>query len=259
MHLPATASAKKQRATPGGQRVPVHPHEHRVERLSVSPDGKLFATSNWHGYVAVWHIATSLLVRTLQGCKGTNCHAWSPDGSQLATGCTSDNASCILVWDVATGAVKVALEGQPVAIVWSHDGLKICAGYISTAARVWEVATGDLLHVLEGHRILVNSAAWSPDGTCVATGSGSPNVRVWDAAIGVEVRDLAFAGTSRCDVYCISWSPVSGLLACAHYDHAVRVWNTVTCDIVHTLQGSAPARVVAWSPDGRQLASSYHD
>ena len=115
------------------------------------------------------------------------------------------------------------------------------------------------MHGLEALDRVVTSVAWIIDGACVATGPRHWIGWVWDAAIGVEVRDLAFAGTSRCDVYCISWSPVSGLLACAHYDHAVRVWNTVTCDIVHTLQGSAPARVVAWSPDGRQLASSYHD
>ena len=112
MHVQAVAAAEAQRATRRGQCVAVQPPGTIVNEVSVSPDGKFFATCGSPlGHVAVWHTASSLLVRRLQAHPddagiGVPCHAWSPDGSQLATG---DMVGTIVVRDVATGAIKLRL------------------------------------------------------------------------------------------------------------------------------------------------------
>ena len=85
-----------------------------------------------------------------------------------------------------------------------------------------------MLHVLEGQKPFPASVAWSPDGTCVAAGTGRASVMVWDTATGVAVSDLAITGACDCFGYGISWSPVTGMLASAHHDRTVRVWNVGT-------------------------------
>lgn len=97
--MQATAAAEMQRTPPDGQKLDVHPQGCSVTHVSVSPDGELFATCGQHGHVALWHNRTSLLVRTLQGCVAGQhvfCHAWSPGGSQLATG---DMSGSVTVWE----------------------------------------------------------------------------------------------------------------------------------------------------------------
>ena len=61
MHVQATAAAEVQGATPEGQKVAVHPRGGVVGQVSVSPDGKLFATCGEHGHVAVRDTATSFV------------------------------------------------------------------------------------------------------------------------------------------------------------------------------------------------------
>lgn len=54
--------------------------------------------------------------------------------------------------------------------------------------------------------------------------------------------------------------PGGGLAATAGDDHVVRIWNTQTGRIVHTLKGHGDwVRSLAFSPDGRSLASAGDD
>ena len=63
---------------------------------------------------------------------------------------------------------------------------------------------------------------------CGVQQSRRASVMVWDTATGVAVSDLAISGACDCFGYGISWSPVTGMLASAHHDRTVRVWNVGT-------------------------------
>ena len=53
--------------------------------------------------------------------------------------------------------------------------------------RVWDVATGAVVMTLEGHTDWVQSVSWSPDGMRLASGSDDKTVRVWDFMGGTPV------------------------------------------------------------------------
>src|SRR5579862_7410162 len=54
----------------------------------------------------------------------------------------------------------------------------------------------------------------------------------------------------------VAWSPDGKVLASAHVDQMVRLWDVSTGQLLKTLQGhTAPLTSVAWSPDGKTLAS----
>ena len=65
-------------------------------------------------------------------------------------------------------------------------------------------------------------------------------------------------GTQR--VYGVAFSPDGKILASAHNDNTVRLWEVETRELIRTLEGhQSAARSVAFSPDGNTLASGGMD
>lgn len=247
-HVKATTAADVQRAAPDGRNVAV---DRSVAQVPVSPDGTLFATCGTCGHVAVWHTPTSLRVRELHKHNRNQqfgCLAWSPDSSQLATGGGNRDLTTgnIMLWDVATGVVKVTLEGHRSfvrSVAWSPDGRKLCS--CSIDSRVWNLDTGDVVHVLKRSALGVTNVAWGHDGACVA--SASQSVTVWDAGTGVALRVLK-AGPGRAEG--VAWSPVVDMVAIPVHG-GVQVWEAATGTAKHTLPGhTGIALAVAWSLEG---------
>jgi WD40 repeat protein/serine/threonine protein kinase len=111
---------------------------------------------------------------------------------------------------------------------------------------------------LMDHRGQVWSVAWSPDGRYVASASDDGTARIWETASWRLVRTFRLSTVFKKGV---SWSPDSQWLAwgaCAD-DSAVYLWD-VRSDEVKSLRGhTSSVWTVAWSPDGKSLASAGID
>jgi WD40 repeat protein len=168
-----------------------------------------------------WHYLNRLChqeLLTLDARSGPASQvAFSPDGKRLA----SAHRSAVTVWDAQTGRELLLLKGAGRFVAFSPDGKRLATGGLSDQERVveiWDAQTGQELTTL--HTGFVDGVAFSPDGKRLACGSAT------------------FDSTKR--VYGAG---------------ELKVWDVETGRELLVLKGHNGLTGVAYSPDGKRLAS----
>lgn len=190
--------------------------------------------------------------------------AWSPDGTQIATGMFNNQ---IIIWDYKTGkqiARLIHSDNESMAInyvEWSPDGSKIAGASDESSASVWDAHSWELLYKVEHDPpAFVWFTAWSPDGTRLLTGAGNDEqgakditVGIWDMSTGNQA--LVFANHTKA-VFLGDWSPNGQRVVTSSNDGTVRVWESSTGDELLTLSVPIVYGMGAWwSPDGNHIAT----
>jgi WD40 repeat protein len=129
------------------------------------------------------------------------------------------------------------------------------AGQLGFGVCLWDAATGRPLHRLTVPNLSL-SLAVSPDGKTIVTDSLS----LIDVATGKEVRRLEGAAGAGAWT-CVAFSPDARTTAAAvaGKEWKVGVWNITTGKQIQHLGNGAAGSVVAFSPNGKILASGSRD
>jgi WD40 repeat protein len=243
----------------------IQAHNHVLSALAWRPDGRQLASASADQRVRIWDAETWEPVTTIDPAhNGTAAAlAWSEDGQRLVSGGADE---MVRIWDARTGAPLNALRGHQAAVesvAWWPGHGRILSGSKDGTLKIWNPESE------QGGRTVAapgDPCAWSPDGQQIAVGSrrGNTNVGV------IQILDVAtwrtqftLPGITNHFPRGLAWSPNGRQLAASYFvPGQVQVWDLATRKEVLSLpkaHGGGEVRTVAWSPDGRLLATAGLD
>ncbi len=260
-------------AADGGHVLTYRGHSSDVSSLAWSPDGKNIVSGSVDNTVQVWDATTGNHIYTYHGHSDAVFDvAWSPNGKRIVS---ASNDGSVQIWNAFAG-MHVISHLSPLntrlirtpwnAVAWSPDGKYVAIGGVGDAI-VLDSTIGTIKGYYGHHGGSVHSLTWSPDGIYLAIGRDDSTVQVWNVATTSNV--YTYTGHST-DVFTVAWSPDGKRIASGDSDGLVQVWDALTGDHVYINRGHAdyyPGHftsgkaidAVAWSPDGKRIATGSDD
>lgn len=188
--------------------------------LTLSPDGDRIAAPCQPPTTCVWNTADGTLSESL---RASDPLAWSPAGDLLAAGEVDDGEARIRLIDPDTGV--------DVATMTSHEVDETT----DSTTGVWFLT-------------------FSADARLLGSSGGDGSVRLWSTADHTLLREIDPVSDKPNG---LALSPDGSQVAVGSGDQPVQVFDTDTGEEITTLEGGGPQPTLAWSPDGRTLATSY--
>ncbi len=272
-----------------------HGHANAAMSVSVSPDGKLLASSGYDGAVKLWSTDTWAQLASLPGPQGKSFGVrFSRDGALLAAGAPDG----VFVWRTDTKELlgRGSSGAQIVMVEFSPDGKELHGNGFDGSVHTWSLpglgastkrplgigrlnglattpsflfavsqegrasrwpASGDGARFdLEGHSAPYSQVVVSPDQSLVAAPNDDGYTSVWSTS---EARPVFHAhSATRGEAWGAAFSPDGSLLATTSQAGDVALWKVPDGRFLGSVQWDDKRGTagVTFTPDGTRLITS---
>ncbi|MEO2015875.1 MAG: protein kinase [Fuerstiella sp.] len=227
-------------------------HSSRVWALEYSPDGDRLVTAGNDGTIRAWTVranAVEELPMTRPVAAG-----FTPDGHELVVA----GKPGFTIWNRQTDESRsFGTEFQDLGrfLALSPDGNTLAADHADGAVRIWNIETGKVVQLISAHDGYLERVEFSPDSSLLITAGWEGTCKIWDVSTGDLQRVINVP--PHCED--ARFAPGGQTFAISTENDAM-IYNTLSGQRLHLLRGHQnTAECVAFSPDGRWLATASHD
>jgi CHAT domain/Anaphase-promoting complex subunit 4 WD40 domain/WD domain, G-beta repeat len=228
---------------------------------------KIISASNRAKLIQVWEFPSGDFHHSLAGqTQAIRAIAVHPQEPKIAIALDRT----IKVWNLQTEQLEpdqLNYRGTfytPSTIAISPDGKKLATGHpIKGKIKLWDMETGKLLHALRGS-FWGTWSLISADAFLISATVQYP-IQCWDWRTGKRVQMLnGISGPFRslrnwfrrdAGPRCIAVSPNQKLFATADFDNGVKIWDIYSQIEPQHLGTHEDVQAIAFSPDGKMLAT----
>jgi WD40 repeat protein len=259
-----------------------------VRSVAYSRDGKWIAGAGGipgaAGEVLIWNAETGELAHTLKGHRDYVYQVvFNRRGTRLAT-CSYDRT--VRVWDIETGRPTHVFREHTeavYAVAFSPNDRWLASGAGDRSVKLWDLASGSRMFTLTEPTGVVQTLAFHPSGLALSAAGADKTIRTWDltptqnrSTDGGEAETTAGAATAApatskaaADAQAANPPATNAQAANAQAkktgaaddgESEARVPPVRVGSEARSIRGhNAPVLRIAYSPDGKWLASSDDD
>jgi WD40 repeat protein len=231
-----------------------HGCEEFVRAMALSPDHTTLAVGTADG---CWqclqaHTGTPITqAAQAQGLMAVTALAWSAEGTWLAIG--GEGATLTLA-QPATGHVQTVNLNKTgwVSVLQWHPSNPWLLVACQRQLHVWNAQTQQIMYQSPVFDKAITGACWHPvlaDQLALVSGTGLHRLKITEQK---PLRSFNWGAM----LFGLHWSPDAKTLATATHDNALHVWNAKTGNDLHMSGYTARIAAMAWSCDGRFIATS---